>query len=306
METHRRFCFPDASMRTHQALSKILALSSAVLTSMSCTSVSARPSSTPPEPTAVPSSPMTATARSGSWDFSYASGVLSYQVSRNATITGRIDSTDKREVSGNLVHETITLEGTDSLIRITAVIDSFATTTQGLIGAVQPVQLPVRTTGTMQPTGVSLSDTVSGSECSVVASVLKTDLNNLLIHFPPQLVSGSTWTDSVNVSGCQGGLPGASRIVRAFTVRGQMEVQGMPVVVVERVDTVSAHGEGAEQQHQVSFDATGTGGGKYFVDTTRGRVVRLTTEQRVVFSVIASGRTSSFTQVVQQDYRLVH
>jgi hypothetical protein len=307
MESHRRFRFAAVIYEEEkQVVLNSRPLYLCIAASLSCTAASPAIIPGVPRPEENPAPPPSAPPiRSGSWVFAYAPGNVGYRISRNATVTNLSDSTNRHEVTSNLSHETIALEKPDTALLISATIDSFATTTQGLIGSTRSVQLPLVQTGILGTTGLILNDTVGSTDCSPAGSVLKTDLNNLLVSFPSPLVSGATWRDSVSVRGCQGELPNTSHILRTFTVAGEMNFQGTPVILVERADSVSAEGEGAQQQHHVSFGARGTGSGRYLIDRASGRVINLTTQHELTFTVMASARTSVFAQVVQQDYRLI-
>jgi hypothetical protein len=79
----------------------------------------------------------------------------------------------------------------------------------------------------------------------------------------------------------------------------------MPVLVVQRADTIHAEGEGAQQQHRMVVTADGAGSATYYLDTRAGHVIHLTVDQNFDLMVTASGRASHFRQTAKQDFTLV-
>ncbi|HMG69877.1 MAG TPA: hypothetical protein VK544_02100 [Gemmatimonadaceae bacterium] len=212
------------------------------------------------------------------------------------------DSGNHRETSTNLTHELLTLQQVGDTIHFTAVVDTFWTTTQGTIGPVQPVQLPVQLLGAhVGDSLIVLADSVA-DKCSPVSSALSADLHNLLVRFPVQLSQGTRWRDSVDLQTCQGMIPTAVHIIRSYIVSGETEYQGNPVLVVQRTDTIRAHGEGAQQQHRLTLDATGIGNAIYYLSPRDGRIVRLSAGQDLDLAITASGRIHRFKENSKQDF----
>jgi hypothetical protein len=254
-----------------------------------------------PAPSAPPINPSSVS----SWSFIYAPGVRRYQISRSAAIDGQTDSGSNREISTNTTRELITLAPAgDSAIGFTAVVDAFASTTQGLIGPVQATQLPVQVSGIFAESGLTITTDAGNGRCNPVGSAILSDLHNLLTRFPVLLSRGLAWRDSVNTAGCQAGIPTTSSTTRSYVVSGESVHEGQPVLVVQRVDTIRAQGEGAQGQHSVKLSASGTGSAIYFLDTRDGRLVRLTTGQEMTLTVSTSGKAHQFRQSSRQEFRL--
>lgn len=76
-------------------------------------------------------------------------------------------------------------------------------------------------------------------------------------------------------------------------------------MVVERSDSIHAHGEGAQQQHHVVLDAAGDGTTVYYLSTSDGRLVRANTDQRLDIVVVTSENAGHFRQSLKQDVVLV-
>ena len=268
-----------------------------------CTA-STRPPAEPSAPVPSLPNPAPLPPTAGTWTFSYAPGVISYQISRSAAIESQSDSGSHRENSTNSTHELVTLESIGDTIHFTAAIDTFSTATQGAIGSAQPVQLPIRLSGTF--TGDSLvpsADSVP-EKCNPISSALSADLHNLLIRFPSQLSQGTSWRDSVELRACQGMIPTTVHMTRSYIVSGESVYQGNPVLLVQRIDTIQARGEGAQQQHSVILDAKGTGNATYYVSPKDGRITRLSTGQDLDLAITVSGKIHHFKQSSRQDYSL--
>jgi hypothetical protein len=260
--------------------------------------------SLPGTPVELPAPPTVNPSPVGSWTFNYTPGPLRYQVSRSAAIESQSDSGTSREVSTNITRELVTLTPPgDSGIGFTAVIDTFASTTQGRIGPVQPIQLPTQVSGIFSDSGLSIIADDS-NKCNPVGSAIASDLHNLLTRFPARLSKGLVWQDSVSTAGCQASIPTTSRTLRSYLVSGEAVYEGHPVLIVQRTDIIQGQGEGAQQQHPLKLGASGTGSATYYLDTKDGHVVRLTAEQELILTITTSGRAHQFKQSSKQDFRL--
>jgi len=199
----------------------------------------------------------------------------------------------------------VTLDSAEQGIDFVAVADSFATTTQGPIGPVQSVQLPIQISGSFGPNGLALGNQTTSEKCSPIWSVLVADIYNLLVPFPEQLSPGTSWRDSVEMQGCPAGIPTLSHTTRSFTVAGEVVYGSQLVVVVQRTDTISAQGDGGLQQHRVSIDANGTGTAVYYVDVSTGRIIHLTVNQTLILAVTTSSRQYQLKQDSGQEFGIV-
>ena len=263
-----------------------------------------------PVPVNVPearSEPVSHSAPPGGWTFRYSPGTSSYRTTRVASIESREDSGSHREISTNTTYESIVLDpdSASGRVHVIVVADSFATTTQGRIGAVQPVSLPVKVTASLGDSGVVVEAPGEGEKCNSAGSTLASDLRNLLPRFPQGAVSGMSWSDSVRTNGCQAGIPTVFDLRRVFVVSGVMTENSNPVLVVLRTDTISALGEGAQLQHRIALRSEGTGRATYYLDLAAGKVLRLTTGQNLILSFSASGRKGSFLETSQQEFVLL-
>jgi len=251
----------------------------------------------PPTPTVNPSP-------TSFWTFNYTPGALRYQVSRSAAIESQSESGTSREISTNITRELITLTPLgDSTIGFTAAIDTFSSTTQGRIGPVQPIQLPMQVIGIFSDSGLSITGD-GNNKCNPASSAIASDLHNLLTRFPARLSQGLVWQDSISMTGCQAAIPTTSRILRSYVVSGEAVYGGRAVVIVQRTDSIQAQGEGAQQQHPLRLDVHGTGSAIYYLDTKDGRIVRLTAGQELILTITTSAKAQQFKQSSRQDFTL--
>jgi hypothetical protein len=237
----------------------------------------------------------------GPWNFSHSAGTRSYRISRLASVQGIADSAARREVVTNFTHETLTFDTADSRLRFTAVVDTFAVTTQGVVGPAQTVALPIELNGTVSSAGTQIEPATSGP-CNAARATAVTDLYNLIAPFPPRLTRGTTWRDSITVSGCQAGIPTTTTTRRVFSVTGEVRHAGQPRLLLTRTDTATYRGEGAYNQHRMIVAGTGTGTALYYLDTTTGEVSHLVTAQTSDMRVTSSGRVHTFNQSVNQEF----
>jgi len=260
--------------------------------------VAGPPSSPQPVPATVPS-PAT------SWTFNFAPRSISYRVSRTAVIDGGADPQTRREISTNSTHESLMLKASADTIAFTAVLDTFSTTRQGVIGSVQPGQLPVQLSGIRVGESLVISGDSLTQACNPVTSALITDLHNLLPRIPALLSTSMSWKDSTNSTGCQGSIPTTSRVLHSYHVTGETIYEGIRTLIVQRSDTIQAEGEGAQQQHHLTLRANGTGTATYYLDTDSGLITHLSVGQDLDLSITASGKTSHFQQTTRQEFASV-
>jgi hypothetical protein len=242
---------------------------------------------------------------SGPWAFTYRSDTLHYQISRSAVIESQTDSGIQRGITTNNTHEILSLFVSGDTVHYTATVDTFSTAVQGLIGVVPQVALPVQISGTLD-SAVSLLDSAAPALlCEPVQSSLGNDVHNLLTRFPAQLVAGYSWRDSTVRTACYGTIPMSAIVIRRFTVTGRFQYNGQSIIQLQRVDSITAHGEGRQQQHQLTVEATGVGTATYYVSTEQSAPIRLTTDQNLDFLIRGSGRTSHFREAAKGEYSLV-
>jgi hypothetical protein len=140
--------------------------------------------------------------------------------------------------------------------------------------------------------------------CTAISSTLATDIRNLVIAFPDSLTPGLVWKDSINVDGCQAGIPTSGQVSRVFVVKGETPILGRIALQVIRSDTAYLNGEGGLQHHRLSLHAAGTGTATYYLDTTSGQILRLDISQVLNVDVAALSTKSQFQQHLEQEFLL--
>jgi hypothetical protein len=275
--------------------------------SLACTSAHgpATPVSKPLPEESRPS--RTATADSGSrkaWSFAYTPGPQTYRVKREGEVQQADSIVARNEVSDNTTQETLTFDVGTQGIAITAIVDS-STPARQEHAQDQQNRPPVHVSAVLADNRLSISDTESNADlCTPVKSVLTTDLQNLVIPFPEQLSPGLSWKDSVDIKGCQTGIPTQTHITRSFTVGEQISYGGYQVLAITRTDSAQITGEGGLEQHHVVLHAAGTGTGTYYLSVNTGHIVRLTLDQLLDISVVTSSSTAQFQQRSRQEFIL--
>jgi hypothetical protein len=101
---------------------------------------------------------------------------------------------------------------------------------------------------------------------------------------------------------CQGMIPTIAHIASSYVVSGEAAYRGEPVLLVQRTDSIHAHGEGAQQQHRLTLEASGTGSATYYVSPTGGRVVRIDTGQDLDLAITTSGKIHHFKQSSKEEF----
>lgn len=268
-------------------------------------SASACAASRPSRPDAPDASRIVPTSAVGPWTFSHSSGSKAYRISRTASVQDITDSSVRREVVSNFTHEVLTFEPAGEEIGFRAVVDTFTSTTEGSVGPPQLVELPLQLSGAVTPTGIRI-EYPANTVCNAIRATVTTDLHNLITPFPVQLSKGARWRDSTAVTACQAGIPTTTTTSRIFTASGEVMHSGRSYILVQRADSIIAHGDGAYNQHRMLIEGAGVGSALYYLDIVSGEISRLTTSQSTQIRVTTSGRVHSFTQTANQDFLLVH
>lgn len=248
-----------------------------------------------PEPTA-PVPPAVISPSPASWTFHYAPGTFAYSITRSATIQNTDSVTNSTRVSASATQDSLTLEASEhgeiiKAIRIPPPADQ------------TPNAIPIEISASLAD-NILIIDSSTTDSCTSIKSILTTDLYNLVVPFPAQLLPGLAWKDSVDLPGCQTGVPTLAQVSRSFLVTGDSIYQGKHFVIITRADTLKAQGKGGLQQHRLTLYATGTGMAVYYLNPESGRVVRLTVNQDISFEVSTVETKSHFRQLLTQEFVL--
>jgi hypothetical protein len=144
--------------------------------------------------------------------------------------------------------------------------------------------------------GSSLSN---GLNCaSPTASALQVVQPSIII-LPAEIVSGTTWQDSVSSLSCNGLTPITTTTISSYKAAGESELQGQKALLLERTEISRSAGEGADNQHRILIKGTSTGMTKIYIDPVTGSLLDLEGERRSDI-IITAGRSQRFSQVVKE------
>ena len=261
-----------------RALAKIIVVACTATSASACASIkpavnsptnkpASEPASKPgnlPAPPLKPSSTSpaemspNAAKGAGTWTFSYAPGTYTYNFTTTGTVAPATDTSRTQSVPTLNQNATIAVSPT------------------GDVQVLDPV-------------------TAQSSACDPNTALI-TLAQQLIPRIPNQLVAGSTWRDSTTTSGCRGLISITSNVVSNYTVVGKTTTNNATVLQINRTDSLSANGEGADGQHRVSATAAGVGIGTIYLDPITGRLAGLKEVQNALISVTTSGRLTQFVQ----------
>ncbi len=222
----------------------------------------APPGSPPPQPTPVSSVPVTMAPRTGSWSFSYAPGTHAYSIQIDASVAPLSDTTQKRQLPRVARKTTITIaaNGDEQVLDPTVVL---------------------------------------GTSCDS-SSALLARAQQIIRKLPGHFSAGDSWRDSTMTTGCRGSIPAESTVISNYLVLGDTILANATAVVIHRIDSLSARGEGADGQHRIGVSATGTGNVNLYFDITSGRLVESRGSQNSLVTITTSGRAAQFIQHVTE------
>jgi len=218
----------------------------------------------PPLPTALPTPPPA--KLSGSWNFTYTPGTYTYTMQTDGTIASASDTSQKQALPASRQTATIAITGS---------------------GDIQVMNPPPAASPACDP-----------------AAALILRAQQLLPRIPNALIAGAMWRDSTTTTGCRGMIPATSTVISNYTVTGDTTINSTRVLQIQRVDSISATGEGSSGQHRIMMTATGTGLSHAFLDPISGRLVLLNGTQSTLVNVTTSGRLERFVQNVKESISL--
>ncbi|MEO6864649.1 MAG: hypothetical protein ABI229_04280, partial [Gemmatimonadaceae bacterium] len=181
-----------------------------------------------PAPANAPTSPRVAAptaaptpTRTGSWTFRYSPAPRTYTIIVDATVAPVSDTTQQRSIPRLSQTTTIAVSAT---------------------GDVQVIDPVTATSGT----------------CDTNAALV-TMARQVIPKLPTHLSTGDSWRDSTVTSGCRGTIPAESTVISKYQVIGDTIFAGVTALQIQRADSISATGEGADGQHRILISASGTG-----------------------------------------------
>lgn len=165
--------------------------------------------------------------------------------------------------------------------------------------------LPFKLVGTLSPTVFNLETEKTTSPCNPQAIMLSGEVRPALVVHPLHIYKDSNWVDSTSATCTTHGLTNA-RILREYHVAGQTTYHGSPVILIQRKETTHFSQQDAQTQHLVDTEGDGTGISNIYIEVETGVLRALDGRYSTKITTTASGRTTNFTQVVNQTIVLAH
>lgn len=141
--------------------------------------------------------------------------------------------------------------------------------------------------------------------CNIPANAVLGDIRAVLTAIPPLLLLTSKWTDTVTTNTCTGSkIPSELSMVRSYSVVGETNQSGIPLLLIRRTETTHLAGAGSQGQHQVTVKGEGSGTADLYLDQVTGSILLVNTHQNLKLTVSTSGRNEHFNQIVNQEIRI--
>jgi hypothetical protein len=139
----------------------------------------------------------------------------------------------------------------------------------------------------------------SNADC-VTQSVLIPLLSHAVSRLPLDLRTGMTWTDTLSLIGCTGGVPTTLTSVRSYQVMGEQNTGPIRGIEITRSDKTTSAGEGEQGQHRVGISSTSSGSAQLLIDSQTGSLLQSTGQYSGTVTVVTSGRQQVFNQTVRE------
>lgn len=153
-------------------------------------------------------------------------------------------------------------------------------------------------TGYLENSILELDDT-SLPDCNN-QSILIPILEHVISKPPVNLHLGMTWTDTLSMTACSGGIPVTLTSIRNYQIIGERNIEGLEGIEITRTDKTALTGESEQGQHRVGISSTSTGSAQLFIDRQSGSLLRSTGQYSGAVTIITSGRRQVFNQTVQE------
>lgn len=299
-----------AKTRLHGVLRRIAALASmrmqcghysaglalALLASLGCAGRTPEPGTgvdperTPPPVREQPRTPAATPVRAS---FEYAPGTASYVVTSAATIA-EMDSVGReprefREVA----HLELAIEPANGYTLVTTTGSIEGTTLAGSIHPFVDTLHVESMDGVAEPTlPICGRDTVPPMH-----------LVTLLPPMPLELREGARWQRRFVYGTCQGPIPIRVERTDSYIVTGRAPQVAGTGVTLARSTSFAYTGSGVEGQHNVRVTGSGSGQATLILDASAGRLLSVEGVSSSEIDIIASGRTTRFSQRIVRTVR---
>lgn len=193
-------------------------------------------------------------------------------------------------------------------ILVSATINAFSLHTSARTGIAEKVSsLPLTVAGKLQNNrfvfSLASNQPINTGCVDPTFSALSIIQRSVVVS-PLELHTGMTWTDSVSAELCSGAIPITVITTRNYRVLGESLVRSVPVILLERHETMISTGEGSSGQHRITLRTEGVGSGQIAIDRLAGFLVDDLSTYTAAITVRSSGRDQRFTQVVSEHIAL--
>jgi hypothetical protein len=235
------------------------------------------------------------------WQLGTPRGLHLYRSSTTTVIQQLGDQSNRRDTSEITAWINIAFGRDANRLVISGSVDSVIAKVASPIA-----QIPLAFTGSINQGSLSLDIPSQQSTCSTNTAPVTGDIRTLISTYPHELSSRIMWADSSRSITCSNNIQVTTEEIRTYTVKGQLETNGRPILALTRLEKRKISGSGAQQQHQVQFQGGGEGTTELYFDITTGLLSTADSKQVNNITVTASAQTLQFTQRSHQVLQLVH
>ncbi|MEP6507612.1 MAG: hypothetical protein ABJC63_05250 [Gemmatimonadales bacterium] len=140
----------------------------------------------------------------------------------------------------------------------------------------------------------------SVAQCNDSSQTILSIVNRDLIVVPQELATDQSWQDSTSSSLCSASLPVVVSVIRNYKITGEIIINDVPALKLERTEKLVTSGEGSQGQHQITINGTGTGKAQVYIDQISGLLLSLSATTQIELSIRSSGRIQNFSQVSEE------
>lgn len=156
----------------------------------------------------------------------------------------------------------------------------------------------------VDPVGLPQGGLTMSSSCPNPWSTVAAGVRRSIFIVPRRISLGMTWSDSTSSTACHGLIPVVLKLSSVYKVIGEIDRNGAPALLIERIGKSSAAGQGSEGQHIVTVRGEGSATGNFYIDRTSGVLLDVEDEQKMRLVITSSGRNQEFAQTARETVTL--
>jgi hypothetical protein len=218
------------------------------------------------------------------------------------------DQTDNQDSLSTITDFSAKIDHLHTPVIITGAVDNSVTNSGPKIGTVpEKITFPISFNGAIAGGKITLDITPSSATsfnhdlCSTAAEMVLGDIRTAIATVPSLLQLHSTWSDTITTATCIGrAIFSDLKIIRSYTVLGEINYTGMSLVLIRRLETTHINGAGTEGQHHIMIDGQGLGSSNLYLNPITGLIVLTEAHHDSRITINTSGHLQHFTQNVTQ------